>query len=49
MKKNKYYIEYLNKDKKFIRDKKEFKTFEDACEWCKKNLGNFNTDMIQTN
>jgi hypothetical protein len=41
------YIEYLNKDKKFQKDKIDFDTYEEAVAWGKKNLGNFNSDMIR--
>jgi len=43
----KYYIEFLNKNKGFKRDKKEFASYEDAIAWGRKNLGNFNSDMIR--
>lgn len=41
-----YYIIFLNKHKGFQRDRKEFKTYEEAVKWGKMNLSNFNTDMI---
>tara|TARA_R110000751_G_scaffold307670_1_gene430524 strand:+ start:183 stop:2339 length:2157 start_codon:yes stop_codon:yes gene_type:complete len=41
------YIEYLNKDKGFKKDKKRFANYDKALSWGKKNLGNFNSDMIQ--
>ena len=44
--KNEVYIEYLNKDKGFKKDRKEFKTYEDAVKWAQKNFENFNRDMI---
>lgn len=44
--KNEVYIEYLNKDKNFQKDKKEFKTYQDAVDWARKNLEKFNPDMI---
>ena len=43
----KYYIEFLNKKKGFKRDKKEFSSYEDAIAWGRKNLENFNSDMIR--
>ena len=43
----KYYIEFLNKEKGFKRDKKEFSSYEDAIAWGRKNLENFNSDMIR--
>lgn len=42
-----YYIEYLNKDKNYQRDRKYFDTFEDAAQWGKDNFENFNLDMIK--
>ena len=41
------YIEFLNKDKGFTRDRKEFENYETAVNWGKSNLDNFNLDMIQ--
>ena len=41
------YISYLNKDKGFKEDKKYFLFFDEAQEWGRANLGNFNTDMIR--
>lgn len=46
-----YYISYLNKDDKFKPTDKEFtgeNAFEDAVKWGRKNLDNFNTDMVKT-
>ena len=43
------YINYLNKDKNFTKDQKEFTgatALEDARKWGKENLDNFNMDMI---
>lgn len=43
------YIEYLNKDKKFKRDKIGFTgstAYQQAVQWGKKNLPNFHPDMI---
>lgn len=42
-----YYIEYLNKDKNYKRDRKYFDTFEDAVQWGRYNFENFNLDMIR--
>jgi hypothetical protein len=42
-----YYIEYLNASKRHARDKVEFKTYEEAKQWGKANLENFNSDMIR--
>lgn len=44
--KESFYIEFLNKDKKFQKDKKHFDTEAEATKWGKKNLPNFNIDMI---
>jgi predicted transcriptional regulator len=44
-----YYIEFLNKDKNFQRDKKIFDSYELAIEWGKSNFENFNIDMINYN
>lgn len=48
-----YYIEFLNKEKNFARDRKIFKnkdtqkSFNDAIKWGKKNISNFHLDMIR--
>ena len=45
-----YIIEYLNCKKDFQKDSVQFKgtqAFEEAVLWGKKNLENFNMDMIQ--
>lgn len=42
----KVYIKFMNKDKGFKRDMKEFDSYEEAIEWGKKNIDNFNTDMV---
>jgi hypothetical protein len=41
------YIEFLNKEKGFKKDVKNFKTYEDAVKWARKNFDNFNPDMIK--
>jgi hypothetical protein len=41
------YIEYLNKDKRFQKDRMDFDSYEEAVAWGMKNLGNFNSDMIR--
>ena len=44
------YIEYLNKAKKFAKDRKEFKgqnAYNEAVSWGRKNIGNFNLDMVK--
>lgn len=41
------YIEYLNKEKGFKRDRIEFKNEAAAESWGKKNLEKFNPDMIR--
>jgi hypothetical protein len=45
--KEKIYIEYLNKSKGFKRDRKYFDSDDQAIKWGKKNLGNFNMDMLR--
>ena len=40
------YIEYLNKDKGFKRDRIEFDSYKEAVEWGKKHFEKFNPDMI---
>ena len=40
------YIDYLNKKKNFQRDRKFFKSYDDATKWGLKNIENFNRDMI---
>ena len=42
-----YYIEYLNKNKGFKKDKIEFDNYEKALDYGKKNLDNFKNDMIK--
>lgn len=42
----KCYIKYLNKDKNFKEDKKDFKNYEDAKKWALKNFEKFNPDFI---
>jgi hypothetical protein len=44
------YIEYLNKDRGFVRDKKVFSgdtAYEDAVQWARENLERFSPDMIK--
>lgn len=43
----KIYIEFLNKRKNFQKDKRYFKTYEDAMNWGRKNLENFHPDMVK--
>lgn len=49
MKKEKeiFVIHFLNKEKKFRPDSKEFKTEKAAEKWGKKNLSNFHPDLIK--
>jgi hypothetical protein len=44
---NSVFIEFVNKDKSFQVDTIYFDSYDDALEWGKVNLGNFNIDMIQ--
>lgn len=43
----KIYIEFLNKRKNYQKDKRYFKTYEDAMNWGRKNLENFHPDMVK--
>ena len=43
----KIYINFLNKDKNFKRDRKYFDTYLDAKNWAEKNLQSFNPDYIK--
>ena len=43
-----YYIEYLNKDKRFKLDRMYFNTYQDAKEWAINNLSKFDPDVIKT-
>lgn len=42
-----YYIEFLNASKRHARDRAEFASYEQAKQWGKANLENFNSDMIR--
>lgn len=42
-----YYIKFLNKEKNFKEDKKTFSSYGAAERWGKKELPNFNLDMIK--
>jgi hypothetical protein len=44
---NAVYILFMNKEKNFSIDKKEFETYEEALIWGKLFLENFNVDMIK--
>lgn len=41
-----YYIDFLNKDKKFTPDRIYFDTYEQAKQWALQNFEKFNPDMI---
>ncbi len=41
------YIDYLNKEKGFKRDRIYFDSYAEAVEWGRKNFERFNTDMIK--
>ena len=43
----KIYIEFLNKNKNFSKDKKYFETVNDALKWAQKNLEKFSLDMLK--
>ena len=50
MKKEIIYIEFLNKKKNFQKDEITFKgenSLSEAIKWGKKNIDNFNMDMIK--
>ena len=40
------YIDYMNKEKGFKRDRIYFNSYAEAVEWGRKNFERFNTDMI---
>lgn len=44
--KNTVYIEYLNKDNNFKKERKEFKSYEAAMKWMKENFEVINPDFI---
>ena len=44
---NEVYIEFLNKEKGFKKDVKNFKSYEEAVKWAKGNFEKFNPDMIK--
>lgn len=44
-----WYIEYFNASKGHQRDKKYFDTVEEAMEWGRSNIDNFNQDMVRIN
>jgi hypothetical protein len=44
--KEQVYIEFLNKNKNFKKDKKYFDTYDKAENWGKNELDNFHPDMI---
>jgi len=43
---NEVYIDFMNKDKNFIIDRKYFKTYEEAEKWARKEFEKFHPDMI---
>jgi hypothetical protein len=42
-----FYIAFLNKAKNFREDRIEFETYEQAINWGRSNISNFNLDMIK--
>lgn len=42
------YIEFLNKEKNFQRDKVYFDSYELAAEWARENLERFDPDMVRS-
>lgn len=45
---DKVYIDFLNKEKGFKKDRKYFKSYEEARKWALKNFDKFHPDMIKT-
>jgi hypothetical protein len=45
---DKVYIDFLNKEKGFKKDRKYFKSYEEARKWALKNFDKFDPDMIKT-
>ena len=43
-----YYIEFLNKDKNFQKDRKYFETYDQAKNWALENFERFDPDMIKS-
>lgn len=43
----KYYVEFLNPNKKFKLDRKYFKTYGEARKWCMENMKKFDPDYIK--
>jgi hypothetical protein len=46
MKTNRLYIDYLNKDKQYSKDRIYFDNLNDAILWGRDNIHNFNIDFI---
>jgi hypothetical protein len=46
MKTVRLYIDYLNKDKQYSKDRIYFNTLNDAILWGRDNIHNFNIDFI---
>ena len=46
MKTIRLYIDYLNKDKQYSKDRIYFDTLNDAILWGRDNIHNFNMDLI---
>lgn len=46
-KNEKVYIEFLNKEKNFKKDKKYFNSYEEAVKWARDNFEKFHPDMIK--
>jgi hypothetical protein len=43
---NQFYIDFLNRNKNYSRDRKYFDTYEDAKKWALENFDRFDQDMI---
>lgn len=49
MKQKEFYIEYLNKNKNFAKDKKYFSTYENALKFLQQNFEKYSIDSIKYN
>jgi len=41
------YVDFLNCKRNFKKERKEFKTYQNALKWCKNNFERFNPDVIK--
>lgn len=49
MKQKQFYIEYLNKNKNFAKDKKYFSSYENALKFLQQNFDKYSIDTIKLN